>query len=493
MGEMTRVGTNATLPRLVSRVRFPIMRTILTLCVLAATTLAMPEQTYLGLYMRGAKIGYASYDSAATMVAGKPATKSDSRTEMNLGLLGTPMKIEVVSSTWVSKQGRPLKMTFAMSSGGRAQHVLAMFGQKQVQVDVDNGGAKSHRVLDIPKGGSITDDPLTVVLSDKMAVGKTRSFYVLDPTTLSFLKNDVKVVGPSETEVHGKRIRANLVEIADPRATVKVYLSAKGDLVEAIGPLDIEMLPESRTVAMGPNAKYAPSVDLAYSTSVRTDKPIEDPRYLTELKLKLTGKDLSNLPSDEHQTVSRESGGWLIDVHPPKFSEIGDASIAEVAHSQPAWTKPSLYVPSDSVRFKKLAATLVGGKKDERGAVLAIKNYVYQTMHPNAGIGVLRDAGEVLTTKEGVCRDYAILTCTILRAAGIPTRLCSGLVNWDGTFYYHAWDEVWDGSKWLGVDSTTPDVQLSAGHVKLNDGNVDTAFTFALLDNVKVEVLGAQR
>ena len=79
------------------------------------------------------------------------------------------------------------------------------------------------------------------------------------------------------------------------------------------------------------------------------------------------------------------------------------------------------------------------------------------------------------------------------RAAGVPTRLASGLVSWDGTFYYHAWCEVWDGARWIGVDSTTADKQLAANHVKLSDGDVERAFTFTFLDRAKVEVLGSRR
>jgi len=126
-------------------------------------------------------------------------------------------------------------------------------------------------------------------------------------------------------------------------------------------------------------------------------------------------------------------------------------------------------------------------------AALAIKSYVNQTMRPNAGIGVLRDAGEILRTKEGVCRDYAILTVTLMRAARIPARLVSGVVNWQGVFYYHAWAEIWDGAKWIGIDSTVPEPQISAAHVKLAEGNVEGAFAFALLDKVKIEVLDARR
>jgi transglutaminase-like putative cysteine protease len=114
-------------------------------------------------------------------------------------------------------------------------------------------------------------------------------------------------------------------------------------------------------------------------------------------------------------------------------------------------------------------------------------------MRPNAGIGVLRDAGEVLKTKEGVCRDYAVLTAAILRAGKVPSRLASGLLYMDGQYFYHAWVEVWDGTHWVGVDSTRPADHVGAGHLKLAQGNVEDAFSFTYLGGAKVEVLNVRR
>jgi transglutaminase-like putative cysteine protease len=121
--------------------------------------------------------------------------------------------------------------------------------------------------------------------------------------------------------------------------------------------------------------------------------------------------------------------------------------------------------------------------------VRAIHDYVHDLMTPNAGIGVLRDAREILSSHEGVCRDYAILTATLLRAAKVPARVCSGLVYMDGAFYYHAWAEFWDSTQWIGVDSTLEIGELTPGHIKLAHGNVEEAFTFTVLDGVKVNVL----
>jgi transglutaminase-like putative cysteine protease len=143
--------------------------------------------------------------------------------------------------------------------------------------------------------------------------------------------------------------------------------------------------------------------------------------------------------------------------------------------------------------MKTLAAKIVGEKQDVVSASLAIRRWVFDQMRPNAGIGVLRDAREVLQSREGVCRDYAILTATLLRSAGIPARVASGLVNWDGTFYYHAWAEAWTGSGWLGLDSTSKVDQITPAHVKLGEGSVEEAFTFTFLDKVKIELLETRK
>jgi len=382
-------------------------------------------------------------------------------------------------------------MKFFIESGGRTQSVDAVFGPKTVQVNVDNNGAKTKSTLLIP-AGAIVDDPITLMLHEHATQGQKRTFWVLDPMTVSFLKNDVKMVGPSMATVSGKKVPATLIEVIDPRTTMKVFVNVKGDLVCVEGPMGIEMLPETKGVALAKPGKYSPTVDLAINTSLKTDKPIDDPAHLTELKLRISGKDLSHIPSDDSQTVTQDGDGWIVDVHPTLLASTDGLTINDAAKGMAQWTQPSLDIPAASPKFKELSRKLIGLKKDVHGAATDIKRYVYNTMQPNAGIGVLRDASEILQTKEGVCRDYAILTTTLLRAAGIPSRVVAGLVNWDGTFYYHAWSEAWDGHRWIGIDSTTDDQQLSAGHIKLADGNVEDAFTFTFLEQARIEVLVAR-
>lgn len=455
----------------------------------------MSEETYLGLYLQGNKIGYSSYSVSDDTLDGQPVKRNDSKTVFNAGLLGAQMQMQIDTVSYTDAKGVPLKMRFVTTSAGRTQTLDATFKGRQILVDLDNSGEKSTKTLEIPADGSVVDDPLTPILNSHAAVGAKKSFYILDPTTATLVKNEIVLRGPAKANVKGKQVSATKVEIIDPRASTIVYITSKGDIVKAEGPMGIEMIPESKEIALsdGGSSGYKPSTDLAVVTSIKTDKPIQDPANLGFLKIRLSGKDLTKIPNDQHQTSKGSGKSWILTIHPPKLSASAGVTIAQAAASQPKWTKPSMLISSGKPEFATLAKSIVGGETNVKKAALKIKSYVQKNMTPNAGIGVLRDATEIVKTKEGVCRDYAVLTATLMRAAGIPAKLASGLVNWDGNFYYHAWVEIWDGKRWLGIDSTTPDEQISAAHVKLSDGNVEEAFTFTFLDKVKVEVLEARR
>lgn len=470
------------------------MKRILVTIVIAMASLGFSQETYLGLYLQGSKLGYSSYKQSDDTLNGKAVKRNDSQTMINAGLLGTAMQMEITSVSWSDANGRPLRMKFVSKSSGRTQTLNATFTAQQIAIEMDNNGTATKRSIDIPAGAQIVDDPLTPLITGGASAGTKKIFYVLDPTTATLIKNEIVVRGQANADVKGKKVPSTKVEILDPRANTVVYLSGKGDLVKAEGPMGIEMVPETKDEAMGAsNSGYRPSIDLALVTSIKTDKPLKDPGKLAYLKMRISGRDLSRAPKDAHQTLSGKGESWVVTVHPPKLGDSAGLTIKEAAQSKPTWLKPSLHIPSDSDQFKKLSKQIVGAETNAKKAALKIKNYVQQQMKPNAGIGVLRDATEVLQSKEGVCRDYAILTATLMRAAGIPTRVASGLVNWDGNFYYHAWVEIWDGKRWLGMDSTTPDPQISASHVKLSDGNVEEAFTFTFLDKVKIEVMETRR
>ena len=118
-------------------------------------------------------------------------------------------------------------------------------------------------------------------------------------------------------------------------------------------------------------------------------------------------------------------------------------------------------------------------------------------MTPDASIGVPRSASDILNRRRGVCRDYATLFAALARSAGIPTRLCAGVVYADmnGTpaFFYHAWDECYVGS-WVAIDPTLYDASLGinyvdATHIKFAQGEVTEMYdAVSVVGKLKISI-----
>ncbi len=464
----------------------------LVLLLAMMSVFAAAQESWLIIMMAGQRIGYVRSEVTDLPNASNAAKRSVSETVMNAGLMGAAMSIEIKSDSTLTADGKLIDTTYSITSAGRTQTVVATYGATTISVKVVNNGAETSKDLPIPAGAEVMDDPVNAIVAGNFPVGTSKAIYVLDPLTASLVKNTVTLKGPTEVEVKGKKTTATLVEISEPRATLRAFLTSKNELLKMEGPAGMEMYPATKEEALAKTSDTQ-RPDLADITSIRPDKPIPAIGGVKALKLRVSGRDLQLVPSDTHQTVKKDGNSWIVEVHPVKPDAKTSLTIAAAKKLKPEWAKPSMNIPSNTETFVKLSKSIVGNRQNVIEAAQAIRLHVLSIMRPNAGIGVLRDASEVLKTKEGVCRDYATLTAALMRAAGIPTRMVSGLVFQDGQFFYHAWVEVFDGKRWIGMDSTRPAAGLTAGHIKLAHGSVEDAFTFPFLDKAKIEVLGITR
>ncbi len=460
---------------------------------LALQGFSYAEETYIGLFLQGKRIGYSSSATTEVTLGGRAVRRSDSTTLMDLGLLGTALKVAIASSTWSDAEGKPMLLKYRMESAGRVQLLEANFTSVEILVSVDNSGTKSSKRIALPKEGKVVDDAVNALLALGAPLGAARSFYVLDPMTVTLVKNTATLTGKSMITLNGREVEANTVEVVEPRATMKVYFGAKGNFLKAIGPMGIEMLPLSKEVALAEIEGGGAKPDLAELSRIVPDRPLGTTAELAYVRIRVSGAGIAAAPSDAHQRTQKDVNGWIVEIHPVVPNPERAPTIESAFKAMPQWTKPGLNIPSAADRFKRLSKEIVGKSTKVIEAASKIRRFVTASMRANAGIGVLRDATEVLATKEGVCRDYAILTATLLRAAKIPARLCSGLVYQDGAYYYHAWTEAFDGASWVGFDSTRPDGVVGAGHVKLAQGSVEEAFMFTFLDRASVQVLETRR
>ncbi len=454
------------------------------LTILTLTSVSLADE-FLGIFLQGQRIGYI-HSVVSTTTDGR--TASLVTTHIGAKVLGQGMSLKITSKS--IKKGVSLEsQDYMIESAGRVQRITAAYMPNSVNLTRVVDGQPEKRTLTIPEGMLVLDDP-TVGLLGKGApeAGTKLEFLILDPTTLTLVKNEAEYLGIKPYKGEGIEGTGNMLRVVDPRATTEIWLDKKGELVYATGPLGMVMKPITRAEAVGTEG-YMPEVDIAAVSRIVPDKPIDEPASLKSLKLKLVGANLPRLKGDYFQSVTRnEDGSTTLAIHPPTRAA-HSSTISIAGRSSPELIKPGLNMPVGSEEMKAEALKAVGRETDAAEAASMISKHVFRLIKPNASIGVLRDAREILKTKEGVCRDYATLAATLMRTAGIPTKLVTGAVYSNGGFYYHAWVEAFTGDRWLAFDPTLGGGLADATHIKFAEGGTEEAFITFTLDGAKIQVL----
>jgi hypothetical protein len=201
---------------------------------------------------------------------------------------------------------------------------------------------------------------------------------------------------------------------------------------------------------------------------VKTDEHLSTPRGVDTLEVVLTGVDPGvDIPSDGRQRCTLEDGSirCLVD------ARLGAGACAEM--TQQALKRclgPSIEVPCDSERLAKLSREIVTGGRTGMEAATAIVSWMGEHIRKEPVDAFT--ALDVLESGKAECQGHALLYAALARAAGIPTKVVSGLVYSDlhGGFLYHAWVESCVDGQWLAIDPTFGQLRADATHIKLVEG-----------------------
>ena len=151
------------------------------------------------------------------------------------------------------------------------------------------------------------------------------------------------------------------------------------------------------------------------------------------------------------------------------------------AHQLPGATvqylMASRYCPADEFHpfVTSTFAGLAGG-----AAVAAIRDWVRDRLSYVAGASTsTTTAADTFIRREGVCRDYAHLMITLVRATGIPARMASVYAPGVEPPDFHAVAEVFVGNAWHPVDATGMATEAEMVKIGIGRDAADVAFMTA--------------
>jgi hypothetical protein len=429
------------------------------------------DNEWMGMYMLGQKVGY-SHTSIEP--AGKGSFRIQSDSVLRVALLGQSMEQRIGMTYLVTSQGKPLTLSMKMSSAGHDASIQAKYEPSVVRCALTTGGETTRKDVSIPKGVSLDIDP-ELQTGSPLKIGKPVVIYYFNPANLTIEKTSVEAVRNESITVGGIAYSALVVVSHTPMGDITAWEDKDGHSLREQSILGITMKKETREEALSlPSEKYAPPADLAKALAVDSGRDLNAPREASYLKIRLTSPDMPDPVSDGRQTVKRvDKDTVILTINAQPLAPKDAVTVAQASRLQPEWVKPAPYVQSDNPKIKALAKSIVKGETNAFWAAQKIRDWVHQNMKVDANIGVIRSGLDVYNDKRGVCRDFAMLYVTLARAAGLPTRIDTGLVYSEGAFYYHAWAESFVG-RWIDIDPTLPTAFVDATHLKMGRGGAES-------------------
>ncbi len=191
----------------------------------------------------------------------------------------------------------------------------------------------------------------------------------------------------------------------------------------------------------------------------------------------VNGEQALFFAESEEQTLRRDGEQYIVTVTPPTLPAQPMASPApedkEGFKSATRWLQIDAPEIHDLVRQAQQDATdpLTTMQRMES----FVSDYVFDK---NLSVGYA-SALEVARNRSGDCTEHALLLAAMGRAAGIPTRVATGLAyveDWLGSenvFVPHAWTQAWLDGRWVSFDAALG--KFDAGHVALAYGDGDPA------------------
>ena len=138
---------------------------------------------------------------------------------------------------------------------------------------------------------------------------------------------------------------------------------------------------------------------------------------------------------------------------------------------------PSRYCPSDQFH------SFIGGEFAglEGGAlVVAMRDWIHQHFSYVPGVSSSdTTAIDTFVRREGICRDYAHVLISMVRASGIPARFASVYALGINPPDFHAVAEVFLGGEWHLVDATRMAREGSMAKIGIGRDAADVAFLTA--------------
>jgi hypothetical protein len=397
-----------------------------------------PTDESWGIFYRGEKIGYAHQ----TIDPKPDGYAIRDQSSMRLQLLGKTQDVSTRVETEVNEEWALERFAFQLRSADVQFAARGAVTPGFLELEIDSGGQTTKKKITLLQRPYLLAALKPYIVTQQLEPGKQHYFSTFDPATLSQQVATVTIEGRENLHLGATiepaiRVRQQFKGIA-----VTSWLDGSGRTLKEESPAGLSLLRESPQDARSAAHTGSVPLDLIAQTSITPSSPISNPEQKRLLQLRLSGVETRNFGLHGGRQRLTEDRLQI------RREEITPADLRIPVRDRRliSYLEPTPFTQSDHPRIRTLARQIVAGESDARKAALRIKDWVYFQIAKEPTVSI-PNALEVLRTRKGDCNEHTVLFNALARAVGIPARTAVGVVYLRGAFYYHAWSEVWLGTK----------------------------------------------
>ncbi|TET82878.1 transglutaminase domain-containing protein [candidate division TA06 bacterium] len=434
---------------------------------------------WMSIYLSGNKIGYTMSITRETDT-GYQAIESS---YMRFGLLGTDQDVKTFVRAQCDRNYAVESFSFEIRSKHQSLRAEGKVVGNSMEVKLISQGEIQSLEFDLPEGTYLPFSVAPLIEQKKLKEGDSIAITVFDPSAFQPTKMWIKHLGSQQIKHRGEFLETTHMALTFFGTRMEMWADDNGKVLRQEGPMGLLIVEEPRELAQKlPNAER--QVELLTLFSIPTEKLIADPRSVTYLKIEVEGVELDpeKISNNRQHIVSTSPLQIEITTVQP------EAETEQIPEHLETYLGSEPLVQVDHPRIKATSDSIVKGQTDPLEKWHAVVDWVYDNLEKSPTVSV-PSAVDVLATKRGDCNEHAVLLAALLRSAGIPTTIATGVVYLAGSFYYHAWNRVYVG-EWIDVDATFGQHIADATHLMLAEGGIENQASIAnLLGKLNIKIV----
>ncbi len=448
-----------------------------------------------GVYYRGEKLGFTVSQTVPVRPSdngGQAGFELQEDGQLQMSLLGAHTFTRLRTTARVNRSFELQSFEFSLDPGTGPVTVSGEVRDRILTMTIGSGGRTRTETRTLDERPMLTLNLVRRLADQGLKPGARHQWTVFDPATL---RNAPVTVSVGQREVirgGAVPIPAFRVEMEFTGLVTTAWITDTGEIVREESPLGFITVRETPEQAQALAVSGRMRQDLLEAAAVipaienRTPPlpPIDDPRNVRRLRMRVEGADLS---SPDLQGVGQRIEGAVVEIVDAQTITAGPAE-----QDLAPFLQPEPLIESDDPEIRAAAQEAVRDATGPREKAEALTRYVNALVQKKPTVS-LPSAREVLRTKVGDCNEHTALYVALSRASGVPSRIAVGVAYVRGAFYYHAWPEVYidEGKRgyWFPVDPTFNQFPADATHFRLARGGLDRqAAIIPLIGNVRMTI-----